>query len=323
MSIDSASSDSISTVAVPVVATSETADAADTFDSGFEDSLQASIAWLLVLSLVQKSIGFLRSLVVCRWLDPVNLGAWGMALAVMETLLPLSLLSIPGCFGRYVEHFRQRDQIRGFVRQSALLCGGCLAVAVLVAYAFQVRLAKLCFGSADYRQIFLFAVLCTVPSACFGFCSELLVALRMSKRATWGTFCRGVTFTVITISLLAAWRTDVVAMITAFGTSYLLAVAVVLPPVVRAMRGTAPDVEQLPMWRTWSGLSRFVIAFWLMDLLTNLFFTVDRYMLVNLSANKSQALEQVGNYESAHTIPILIATIVLMISRLVLPYQGS
>ena len=180
-----------------------------------EDGLGSTIAWLLVLSLVQKSIGFIRSLVICRWLDPVNLGAWGMALAVMETLLPLSLLSIPGCFGRYVEHFRQRGQLRGFVRQAALLCGASLGTAVLIALLFQDHFATLAFGNSDYRGIFLFAVLCTVPSAIFGFCGELLVALRLGKSATLGTFCRGVAFTLITIGLLLWWRTDVVAMITA------------------------------------------------------------------------------------------------------------
>ena len=40
------------------------------------DSLAASVAILVVLSIAQRLIGFARQILVCRWLEPNQLGEW-------------------------------------------------------------------------------------------------------------------------------------------------------------------------------------------------------------------------------------------------------
>ena len=43
------------------------------------DSLADSVAILLVLTVVQRLIGFGRGIFFCRWLNPRELGEWDMA----------------------------------------------------------------------------------------------------------------------------------------------------------------------------------------------------------------------------------------------------
>ena len=43
------------------------------------DTLAASVAILLVANIVQRSIGFGRGILFCRWLTPDELGTWDMA----------------------------------------------------------------------------------------------------------------------------------------------------------------------------------------------------------------------------------------------------
>ncbi|HKD38328.1 MAG TPA: hypothetical protein VKB78_16050, partial [Pirellulales bacterium] len=40
------------------------------------DSLAASVAILVALSIAQRLIGFARQILVCRWLEPDQLGEW-------------------------------------------------------------------------------------------------------------------------------------------------------------------------------------------------------------------------------------------------------
>src|SRR5262245_13422339 len=83
------------------------------------DSLAASVAILLIVSVVQRSVGFGRGILFCRWLAPEELGLWDMAFSFLLLAAPLVVLGLPGCFGRYLERYRQRGQLRVFLRRTA------------------------------------------------------------------------------------------------------------------------------------------------------------------------------------------------------------
>src|SRR5690349_2135694 len=71
------------------------------------DTLAQSVVALLVLAVLQRAIGFVRGVLVCRWLSPDELGEWDLAFSFLTLAAPLAVLGLPGSFGRYVEHFRQ------------------------------------------------------------------------------------------------------------------------------------------------------------------------------------------------------------------------
>ncbi len=70
------------------------------------DTLVDSVLILLGLTVVQRLIGFVRAVLFCRWLDPGQLGLWDMAFSFLVLAAPLSVLAIPGVFGRYLERYR-------------------------------------------------------------------------------------------------------------------------------------------------------------------------------------------------------------------------
>ena len=66
------------------------------------DTLAQSVVLMLALIVAQRLIGFVRTVLFCRWLDPVELGEWDMALAFFSLAAPLAVLGVSGSFGRYV-----------------------------------------------------------------------------------------------------------------------------------------------------------------------------------------------------------------------------
>jgi PST family polysaccharide transporter len=67
------------------------------------DSLATSMVVLLVVSVVQRSVGFGRGMLYMRWLSPEELGQWDMAYSFLLLAAPLIVLGLPGSFGRYLE----------------------------------------------------------------------------------------------------------------------------------------------------------------------------------------------------------------------------
>src|SRR5436305_9370821 len=84
------------------------------------DSFVASVTILLVASLIQRSIGFGRGLLFCRWLSEEELGKWELAYSFLLLAAPVIVLGLPGSFGRYLERYRQRGQLRTFLRRATI-----------------------------------------------------------------------------------------------------------------------------------------------------------------------------------------------------------
>jgi O-antigen/teichoic acid export membrane protein len=87
--------------------------------AGPHDRLAVGMAYLLALSILQRAVGLLRNVLVCRVLSPEELGRWNLAFAFLMLAGPLAVLGLPGTFGRYVEHFRSRGRLRLFLRRTA------------------------------------------------------------------------------------------------------------------------------------------------------------------------------------------------------------
>src|SRR6187401_2190143 len=94
------------------------------------DTLATSVMILLVANIVQRSFGFGRGILLCRWLSPDELGAWEMAYSFLLLAAPVIVLGLPGSFGRYLERYRQRGRLCTFLRRAnigtlALTVAGC------------------------------------------------------------------------------------------------------------------------------------------------------------------------------------------------------
>src|SRR6266436_425888 len=88
------------------------------------DTLATSVTILLIANVIQRTIGFGRGILFCRWLAPDELGTWEMAYSFLLLAAPIVVLGLPGCFGRYLERFRQRGQLRTFLRRATVWTAG-------------------------------------------------------------------------------------------------------------------------------------------------------------------------------------------------------
>ena len=88
------------------------------------------MAILLVANIVQRSVGFGRGMLFCRWLTPDELGTWDMAYSFLLLAAPVVVLGLPGSFGRYLERFRQRGQLRTFLRRATIWTAALTVAAV-------------------------------------------------------------------------------------------------------------------------------------------------------------------------------------------------
>ena len=97
-----------------------TATVATDLPSPRTDTLARSVVLLLILTVLQRVIGFARGLLFCRWLSAEQLGEWELSFSFLLAVSPIAILSLPGVFGRYLEYYRFRGQLRMFLRRTAI-----------------------------------------------------------------------------------------------------------------------------------------------------------------------------------------------------------
>src|SRR5882757_2608744 len=123
------------------------------------DTLAASVTILLVANVIQRSIGFGRGILFCRWLTPDELGTWEMAYSFLLLAAPIVVLGLPGCFGRYLERFRQRGQLRTFLRRATIWTTGLTIAAFGLIVLAAPMFANLIFGQADATTLVVLVAL--------------------------------------------------------------------------------------------------------------------------------------------------------------------
>ena len=67
------------------------------------DSLSTGVSIMLLLTVLQRCIGFARQILTCRLMEPDELGRWNLAFSLVLLAAPLLVLGIPGTFGRYTD----------------------------------------------------------------------------------------------------------------------------------------------------------------------------------------------------------------------------
>ncbi len=78
------------------------------------DSVARGVLIILLLSGLQRLIGFVRAVWFCRYLSPEDLGQWEITFSFLNLAAPMVILSLPGTFGRYAEQYRRRGQLQSF-----------------------------------------------------------------------------------------------------------------------------------------------------------------------------------------------------------------
>jgi O-antigen/teichoic acid export membrane protein len=287
------------------------------------DTFLSSLLLLLLLTIGQKALGFVRSVLVCRWLPAEELGTWSMLHTLVLTISPLLLLSIPACFGRYFAIYESRNQLRGFIRQAAILCLGSMLLGGMVLGIYRATLAQWVLGDANLEHLILATAVVLLPFGLFSFVMEMILALRHGRLASNMNLVSTLTLTLATVGLLFLWGSKAWAVLFAFALSALVPLMFGYPACRRVWQSLPQDQTVLSWSATWSSMLPVLLLFWVSDLVGNLFFTVDKFMVVNLyRAASDTILQEVGTYEAMQVLPAVMLAVVIWIARTLLPYTA-
>ena len=186
------------------------------------DSLATGVALLLIMTVVQRSVGLGRSILFCRWLTPETLGEWEMAFSFLLLAAPLAVLGVPGTFGRYLEHYRQRGHLRTFLQRSALWTASCGLIAVLVIAIFAEYFSNLLFGVGDRVALVRGIALCLAGVIFQHTLGSLLTALRLFRVVSAVNFLHSMLFATLALALLLS-NAKVSSILIAYGTASVVA----------------------------------------------------------------------------------------------------
>lgn len=287
------------------------------------DTLADSVLILLGLTAVQRLVGFVRAVLFCRWLDAEQLGLWDMAFSFLLLAAPLSVLAIPGTFGRYLEHFRQRGRLHAFFRWTAAACFGLTLIAIGILLTFREWFSTLIFGE-DQSSLFALASLCLLTVIAFNFLIELFTAMRSIRLVSVMQLVNSIAFAVLGVGLLLGWQCSAASVLFSYGGSCLVAILWATPSLRRLWHGLPDDVAPMPQTMLWSRIAPFAGWILLGSVLTNLFGVLDRYMIIHFSnLSSSQALDLVGNYHSSRVVPLLLVSIAAMLGTMMTPHLTS
>lgn len=274
------------------------------------ETLLSSLALVLIVNLVQRTVGFGRAVLFCRWLEPEELGHWEMAYTFLMLAAPLLVLGLPGSFGRYLEKYRQQGRLRLFLRRTTAWTFGLAGVSILVMLWQREAIATLVFGAPDRAGLAAGVIVCMAVVILHHFLEAIFAGLRMFRVVSAMHFTQSMAFAVISLSLLAYWRAAVASLVVGYGAACGVSILGVLTWSLFRLERTQDEAEALGHREFWPPLMRFAIWVWVTNLLTNVFSVADRYMIVHFGGfGPDEALVQVGNYHTSVIVPVLLISV--------------
>ncbi len=285
------------------------------------DTLADGILILLTFTIVQRSVGFLRSILFCRWLDPEQLGEWDMALGFLMLAAPLSVIALSSSFRRYVEHYRQRGLLRRFLSRTTsvyFLLGG---MSVGVIFLARPWISRLVFGSPDRVELVTLMALCLAAIIAHHYFLDLFGALRNARLLAGIQLVNSLVFALVGVALLSLWRCEASSVVVAFGIACVVGAATGTVALRRSWPANAEAAgsgEGLCVWRK---ILPFVGWVSLANLMGSAFGVADRYMIVHFSSfAPGEALAQVGAYHSCRVVPLLLVSVVAVAGSIITPH---
>ncbi|MFK7737046.1 MAG: lipopolysaccharide biosynthesis protein [Pirellulaceae bacterium] len=286
------------------------------------DAFAIGVIVMLLVNVLQRSVGFLRGVGFARFLSDVELGQWALLNSFLLIAVPIASLGFPGSFGKFVEYFRNRDQLRTYVRTALLVAGFGVTLFVAGILFGSQQFAWFVFGVAQPTYIVSWCILCLFSAILFSFSTELASGFRQVKAVSAMHFTQSLAFAVVGLSFVAMSGTWWVLM-----PSYCIANTIALIPgwwrltkFHGAELRSAGDVSgELPS--VWRRVLPYAVSLWVMNLLGNLFEVSDRYMLLHLSiGSESVGQALVGQYHCARILPNLLISVAMTLGGILMPY---
>ncbi len=275
---------------------------------------------MLLLTIVQRGIGFVRGVWFCRLLDDSVLGQWAMAQGFITLVTPMMLLGIPGSLPRFVEHYRLRGELGRFVGRlliATTICGGVFMALIL---AWPSAFGWMVFLEPQSRTLIYCVGIAVMSTITFNFVNDLVASLRLVRVVSIMQFVQGVVFTFAAVIWLQQGG-GLVGLVLAFSIANGLALIPGLLALRRGWEATSCEPSDFDSGAMWRRLVPYAAAIWAMNLIGNTFELSDRYMLLHLTPG-GEAVGQaaVGQYHSGRIFPTLLMSVAMMLGGVLMPY---
>jgi polysaccharide transporter, PST family len=286
------------------------------------DTLATSVVLMLAMTVLQRLIGFARGIAFCRLLDPEQLGQWDVAFGFINLAAPLAVLGLPGSFGRYFEYYRQRGQVRMFLRRATALCAVSATAVITLVGLGRDWFSLLIFGRSSEGSLVLWLTGCLAAVLTYNFLSCIFMAARMYRVATVMQFLQSVGFAAVSLALCFGWQHTAASAVVGYGLASALCIVGSYPFIKRIWNSSASESSVAVPQRTfWSKLLPFAAWIWVSNLLSGLFEIIDRYMIVHFSGlDVDEALRQVGYYHTSRLLPLLFVAVSALLSSMITPH---
>ncbi len=285
------------------------------------DTFAKGVALLLAVTAVQRLIGLGRSVLVCRWLPTAEVGLWELAFSFLLVASSVMVLAIPGTLGRYVAYYQKRNQLRRFLRWSAIITAVLAVLGVAGLLAGRAYLSELIFNSPDRSGLLVLLAPCLLAAIAHNYSQSLLTALRLHRYFTLVQFAHAVFFAVLCVLFVIVYQGGAAGIIGAYGGACLLAHLGALVLLRPAISELADDTDRSAQNRFWSTIATFALWTWMGTTVASLFAVTDRYMIVHYSGMSGAALYgAIGQYHGALLIPRLLRQLAYAIGAMLVPH---
>lgn len=274
------------------------------------DTLLGGLAFLLMATVLQRTVGLVRSALFFRWMDPSELGLWDVSYGFLLVASPLISLGVPGTLPRYFERFRRRGNLPTLILQIIAGLTAVAAAAAAIIILFCDDFGNWLFGRSDQDHLVVGVGLSLLAMAWFGIAIKFFVAMRLQRMASLMNFVHSALFALIGCLSLATVTSSAISVLFAHAFAMVLTLLVVSYWLVRTWRTIPVSIDEPNQSIQWGSIGLFSISLCLSTVLSNVFAVVDRYMIVHYSGLEATAsLAMVGQYSAARIVPMLMISV--------------
>ena len=288
------------------------------------DALATGVIFALLLTVLQRFMGFVRGIFFCRLMTPEELGQFSLVAGGLLLLAPLAVLGLPGTLGRFVEHYSHRGQLQSYLSRVTRVAFVMTVGLGLLMLALPNLFGFLLLGEVGHQRLIWLSVASLMGIAWNNYLTSVVEAMRQVRLASLMRFITSSVLTVGGLILLFSFEAKTSAAVAALGLSSFCGA---LPAwwYLRSRRSAiAASSRPLPGSELWPRVLPFAAWWWFSNLLHNGYELADRYLLIWMSGLGAAEIQAAaGQLHSAKVLPGLVVNVAAMLSGMLLPFVSA